>query len=250
MTIHISPAIIMRLKDLGESDLLVTFFTRDQGRLKGIAKAAKRSRRRFPNCLDMLCLTHMEYERKRKGSLYFLHSCKLLHSFPKLRSDYTVLSLASYMVELTEILFPLGVAEARMFDLLRWAFDSLNQTGHTHVRVLFEARAMGLGGYGINLDRCCTCGRPYAGEGRAVFVPGKGGLACLRCEREAPHTPGLAPESVKALETMQQGLGLEDPKLRVSESLLQEIAQTLRLHMDYRLGRRLKTAQYVESFEE
>jgi DNA repair protein RecO (recombination protein O) len=109
MKTHISPSIIMRTKEFGEADLLVTFFTPDKGRLKGVAKGARRSRKRFVNCLDIFSLVKLEYSLKREGGLYFLHSGKLINAFPELRSDFGALSKASYMVELTEILFPLGV---------------------------------------------------------------------------------------------------------------------------------------------
>ena len=118
MNAHVSPSIIMRIKEFGESDLLVTFFTSDRGRLKGIAKGARMSRRRFANCLDLFCLTNLEYELKRKGDLHFLHSCKLINGFPGVRDDFSSLSLASYMIELTEIPFPLGVVDQNMFGLL------------------------------------------------------------------------------------------------------------------------------------
>jgi DNA repair protein RecO (recombination protein O) len=240
----------MRVKELGESDLLVTFFTRDKGRLRGIGKAARRSRRRFPNCLDLFCLVNMEYEMKKKGSLYFLHSCKLAQSFTGLRSDYAALSLASYMIELTELLFPLGVVDERMFDLLRHALESLERSGQTYAQVWFEAEAMHLGGYGIDLGRCCRCGRPYRGEGRAVFVPARGGIACLRCEPETPSTPGLAPEAVRSLGVMQKRTSAGEQEAPPTDGVLQEIGRVLKLHMDYRLGQRLKTARCVESFEE
>jgi DNA repair protein RecO (recombination protein O) len=55
MKTYTSHAIIMRTKEFGETDLLVTFFTQDKGRLKGIAKGARKSRKRFVNCLDVFC---------------------------------------------------------------------------------------------------------------------------------------------------------------------------------------------------
>ena len=127
MNAHISPAIIMRIKEFGESDLIVTFLTSDGGRLKGVAKGARRSKRRFANCLDLFCLTSLEYELKRKGNLHFLHSGKLIDASLGLRSDFSSLSLASYMVELTEILFPLGVADNKMFELLKNSFSAIEQ---------------------------------------------------------------------------------------------------------------------------
>ena len=247
MNVHISPAIIMRIKEFGESDLLVTYFTADRGRLKGVAKGGRRSQKRFANCLDLFCLTNLEYELKRKGDLHFLHSCKLVHAFPGLRSDFTSLSLASYMIELTEILFPLGVTDKEMFELLKNAFLALNEVGRTDIlRILFEAKAMALGGYKINLDRCCGCGRPYVGEGRAAFKRSKGGIACLKCEQESKLSPGLSPDSVKALGVIQSTPWSQAEASDLNNEMIHEIKPVLKLHMEYRIGRRLKTAEYLD----
>ena len=247
MNTHISPAIIMRIKEFGESDLLVTFFTSDRGRLKGVAKGGRKSQKRFANCLDLFCLANLEYELKRKGDLHFLHSCKLVHAFPGLRSDFTSLSLASYIIELTEILFPLGVTDKEMFELLKNAFLALNEAGKTDVlRILFEAKAMALGGYKINLEKCCGCGRPYAGEGRAVYKSNKGCIACLKCERESKLSPGLGPDTVKVLKLIQASPWSEAEKMDLNDEMIREIKPVIKLHMEYRIGRRLKTAEYLD----
>ena len=247
MNVHISPAIIMRIKEFGESDLLVTFFTSDSGRLKGVAKGGRKSQKRFSNCLDLFCLANLEYELKRKGDLHFLHSCKLVHAFPGLRSDFTSLSLASYMIELTEILFPLSVTDKEMFELLKNAFLALNEGGKTDIlRILFEAKAMALGGYKINLEKCCGCGRFYAGEGRTVFKRSKGGIACLKCEKESKLSPGLSPDSVKALKVIQSTPWNQAKASDLTDEMILEIKPVLKLHMEYRIGRRLKTAEYLD----
>ena len=246
MNTHISPAIIMRIKEFGESDLFVSFFTSDRGRLKGIAKGARKSRKRFSNCLDLFCLTSLEYEPKRKGDLYFLHSCKLMNAFPGVRKDFSSLSLASYMIELTEILFPLAVVDRNMFEMLKNAFLSLNKGGKTDMlRILFDAQAMGLGGYKIDFDKCSGCKRPYTGEGRAVFIRSKGGIACLKCQQESELSPGLSPDTVKGLKLIQSGPWNEVEGLSFPDEMIREIKKVLKLHIEYRIGRRLKTAEYL-----
>ena len=247
MNAQISPAIIMRIKEFGESDLLVTFFTADSGKLKGVAKGGRKSQKRFANCLDLFCLANLEYELKRKGDLHFLHSCKLVHAFSGLRADFTSLSLASYMIELTEILFPLSVTDREMFELLKNALLALNEGGRTDIlRILFEAKAMALGGYKINLDKCCGCGRLYAGEGKTVFKRSKGGIACLKCEQEAKLSPELSPDSVKALKIIQSTPWSQAKALDLTDEMIHEIKPVLKLHMEYRIGRRLKTAEYLD----
>jgi DNA repair protein RecO (recombination protein O) len=68
MSTQVSPAIIMRVREIKESDLLVIFFARDKGLLRGVAKGAKRSLKRFVNCFETF-LVNLEYEPRRGLSL-------------------------------------------------------------------------------------------------------------------------------------------------------------------------------------
>jgi len=247
MTSYISPAIIMRISEFGESDLLVTYFTPDKGRLKGVAKGGRKSRKRFANCLDLFCLANLEYAAKGKGDLHFLHSCRLINAFPGIRSDFSALSLASHMIELTEILFPLEVVDSKMFELLKDSFHVLNEgTGKDVLDIYFDAEAMGLGGYRIDLDKCCVFGRPYKGKGMAVFMPEKGSICCLKCGKESAVSPGLSPEAVIMLGLMHLGSWETVKGLYYTNEMTRDIKQVLKLHIEYRIGRRLKTAEYLE----
>jgi len=247
MKTKISHAIIMRTKVFGESDILVTFFTPDEGRLKGVAKGARRSAKRFVNCLNSFSLVNLEYGTKTGRDLSFLHSGRLINGYPGLRADFATLSKASYMVELTEILFPWGVADPRMFELLKTVFEVLSEGERLDLMpTLFEVRAMAFGGYGINLEKCCLCGRQYRGQGRAVFKCEKGGIACLKCQQESALCPGLNPETVKMIRLMRSRSLPALWTLTLNEEVLKEIKPVLRLHREYHLGQRLKTAFYLE----
>lgn len=244
---HISTAIITRIKEFGESDLMVEYFTPDKGLLKGVAKGARRSRARFVNCLDLFCLTNLEYESGGRGELRFLHSGKLINAFPNIRSDFATLSLASYMVELAGILFPPSVIAGEVFALMKDALAALNDHDKTDIlRLHFEARAMTLGGYGIDFKKCSSCRRNYTGRGRAVFVKAKGSIACLACESETKISPGLAPKTVEVLEIMQSRPWSDVRELTLTGDIIREISAVYRLHLEHQLGRRLKTSQYLE----
>jgi DNA repair protein RecO (recombination protein O) len=247
MNTESSLAIIMRVKDFGESDLLVTFFTPHKGQLKGVAKGARRSRKRFVNALDICSLVNLEFDLKKEGRLCLLHSGKLIRAFPVLRSDFGALSKASFMIELTEVLFPVGVADQNVFELLNDGFQAMAE-GHSadFVSLLFEARAMALGGYRINLEECAVCGRNYKGEGPAVFNREKGTISCLKCHQPSALSPRMKPESVKALNTMQAQTISQSKGSSFREETLAEIRAVLKLHREYRLEKKLKTAKYVE----
>jgi DNA repair protein RecO (recombination protein O) len=246
MRSYTSPAIIMRVNEFGEADLLVSFFTPEKGRLKGVAKGARRSSKRFVNCLDSFSLVELEFQLKRAGDLYFLTAGKLRNAYPGLRSDYANLARASYMIELTEVLFPLGVADPEAFTLLAGSLDLLDQgVRAVAVPIAFESRAMVLGGYGINLEKCCSCGRSYTGRGAAVFKRDRGGIACLKCQQETLLTPALSPETVGLLKRLQRRPLEVLRRIDLSDQSVEQIRPVLKLHREYRLERRLRTSKYM-----
>jgi DNA repair protein RecO (recombination protein O) len=248
MKTQVSPSIIMRVREIKESDLLVTFFAREKGLLRGVAKGARRSLKRFVNCFETFSLVNLEYETRGEDKPCFLHSGKLQHAFQGLRTDFTALSRASYMIELTALLFPQGVAEPRVFDLLRDSLDALS-AGECSSRTLllaFELRAMALGGYRINFEKCYRCGRPYKREGHAVFIPERGAVACLRCRQPSAIHPSLGPETVKTLARLQSASLSESAPQDLTEAVLGEISGILKLHREYRLEQKLRTMKYIE----
>ena len=246
MKVHLSPAIIMRVRDFGESDLLVTFLTPDRGRLKGVAKGARRSKKRFVNCLDIFSLVNLEYGPRRKGDLYFIHSGKLLEAYPNLRKNYSTLSHASYLIELTEILFPWEVPDPGIFEMLKSMFNYLAVGERAdQITAAYELIAMSRGGYGINLEKCCVCGRIYSGEGTAVFNPEKGGIACMKCQQVTAITPRMSPDTVNIIRMMQSKKFISFEQFDVSDEAIQEINPVLKLHREYHLGQRPKTANYL-----
>jgi DNA repair protein RecO (recombination protein O) len=247
MNILTSAAIIMRVREFGESDLLVTFFTPERGKMKGVAKGARRSKSRFVNCLDIFSLVNLEYSIKRNSSLHFIHSGKLIDAFPGLRKNYRILIQASYMIELIDILFPWELADSVMFETLKDTFKILAEGGDIEtVSVLFEIAAMALGGFSINLEKCCICGRVYTGRGKAVFKPDRGGIACMNCQQITGITPGMSPETVKITGNMQCGFSMELENLKISKEFITEIKKVLKLHREYHLERIPKSSNYLE----
>jgi DNA repair protein RecO (recombination protein O) len=151
------------------------------------------------------------------------------------------------MIELTELLFPTGVSEPRMFDFLKDALNALSEGEcSTRIPLAFELRALALGGYRINLERCCRCGRTYKGQGLAVFIPERGAMACLKCRQPSAIHPSMGAETVKALARLQTGSLCDSTPQGLPETVLHEISGILKLHREYRLEQKLRTTKYIE----
>jgi len=239
-------AIILRTKDFGESDLIVTVFSSLFGTLRGVAKGARRSSKRFVNSLTTFSMVNLAFSERRSGDLVLLESCDLIEGFPAIRSDYNILLRASYMVELTETLFPSNVQSFEMFQLLKFSLDSLSEKQNTEeTMIMFQARAMKIGGFGINVSKCSICGRQYKGEGRALFHPPSGSVVCLGCEKESVLNPGISPKTVQVLEDFQStDLSLLQ-NVQCDDEIITELKKVLMMHVEHRLGKRLKSAKYL-----
>jgi DNA repair protein RecO (recombination protein O) len=246
MQTELSQAIILKTVPLGESDILVFFLTPEKGRIKAVAKGARKSMKRFVNCLDVFSLVRLEYSPRRTGDLFILQSGKLNNAFPGIRKDFKAMSGASFMVELTEALFPWGLADPDVFELLKGSLGRLSDSGSSESAVMiFEIRAMALGGFGIRLEACTCCGRAYQNEGRAVFDQAAGGIACLGCRKESEHMPGLSPETVRAIRSVQNDPWETIRDMDFGEDVVKELRPVLRLHRTRRLEKELRTSRYL-----
>ena len=232
-------AIILRTKDLGESDLIVTVFSSLFGTLRGIAKGGRKSSKRFVNSLTTFSLVNCTFRERRSGDLVLFETCELIEGFPAIRSDYTLFYKASYMVELTETLFPSNVQSDNMFHLLKFGLDSLSEKHSTEeIMIMFQARAMKLGGFGINLSQCNLCNRRYEGKGRALFHPPSGSIVCLSCEKESALNPGMNPKTVQVLNYFQSTDLSLLKNVQYDDDIITELKRVLMLHVEHRLEKK------------
>ena len=84
---HKTTGFVLRTLSYGESDLIVTFYSHDFGKLKGIAKGAKRSKKRFANVFEPFSLTNIIFTRKNRDTLAFIESCNIIDHYHTIRQD-------------------------------------------------------------------------------------------------------------------------------------------------------------------
>src|SRR5512145_3036254 len=108
MNLHASDAIILRHLDYGEADRIVTFLTPEHGRLKGFARGARKSRKRFGAALEPFAQVRLHWSAPRSGDLVSLREAELLDLRPGLRQDLAAIGMAGYGCELTDELLGEG----------------------------------------------------------------------------------------------------------------------------------------------
>lgn len=215
-------ALVLRLRPVGESDLMVDMFSREMGRVTAMAKGGKRSQKRFFGLL--LAGHHLEASLAagRRGDLWLLQGARLLAGHVGIRQDYRRLLFAGPVLELLLRGAAPHDPHPLALDLALATLARLERADQppemASALVIFLARLLGEMGYGLGLESCLHCGRPLAqvAEPRLSLA---GGLSCPQCppqaqDRQVP--PGLVRSMASALSLEPAALG----RLSLSPALL------------------------------
>ena len=198
---------MLRSLDYGESDRILTFLTDEFGKLKGIAKGARRSRRRFANALEPFSLSTLLFSRRGSGGLAFIEGSDVINHFAGIRADLDRTLVAAYVAELADHFSVEGKKNLPLFELLTdfLGFIECGQMTETAER-FFELRLLKSAGFEPVLDRCVTCGTPLETIESPRFDCREGGIRCARC---TVNGPDFIPVSVGTLKTLLLGRDID-----------------------------------------
>jgi DNA repair protein RecO (recombination protein O) len=188
----LSEALVLRTWPLHEADQIVSFFTRDQGKLKGVAKSAAKSRRRFGGALEPMTHVRASYFEKPRQDLVRLDFFEIVRSPLAGPVDYRRLAALAFFAEVADETLPDHDPNDAVFRLLLSVLDAA-EAGDIWMPVTYFALWMTrLMGWLPDLRRCLLCGHEFAGA-PAYFHALSEGLVCAPHKRIASGT--LTPES-------------------------------------------------------
>ena len=242
-------AVVLKVSDLGESDKIVTFYSREYGKVAGIAKGAKRSKKRFSNKLEIFSLLDILYAGRSQAGLFTIVEAELLHPFMSLRENYDRYVGAALACELIYYWSKDYDADNYIFDLLVWALQNIDRGQSSRViLIFFQIKLYTLLGYKLDLSGCIKCGiagpsgRPY------VFHSGRHGLVCRNCGPSAGsrETVSLSMNTVKLLEHAQGAAMEKLERLRFSDASIREAQLLFRMYGQYLLQREIKAFTFLQ----
>ncbi len=118
MAAHVSETLVLRTYPFREADLIVSFFTRDLGKLRGVARRARRPKSAFGSGLERLSHVRMSYYQRENAELANLNGCELIESQFDLGSDYTRGVALDFFTEAAEHLLPAHEPNEKFFRLM------------------------------------------------------------------------------------------------------------------------------------
>ena len=233
--------IVIRSTDYGETNKIITLYTREFGKVGVMARGAKKPNSRFSAVTQLFHFGH--YLSLSGRGLGQLQQGETLESFRSIREDIFLTAYASYIAELLDK----GTEERKpheaLFNLFYKSLHYLDEEYVPEIIVnIFETKMLSVFGFAPELNRCVNCG---AQDGSFSFSIREGGLLCHRCEETDPYRMRISPAVVKILRVLYymdlDRLGT----ISIKDTTKKEIRHVLDAYYDEYLGVELKTKRFL-----
>ncbi len=243
----LSRAVTIGVTEYGDSDKIVTFYSERYGKISGIAKGAKRSKKRFVNKLEYFSLLNLCLHSSRKSTLLRLDSADLIKSYQSLSESYRKYTAAMLVIELIGALTREYDSDPNLYHLLSWSLDRIAETEEqADTVVFFQLKLLHFTGFLPQLTGCAACGGLL--EEKSLFLPSADGLYCSSClPARGPASPSrLSISTLRTLE-MARSLPLEKiSRVRLTPASCRESLRLFKTCIHYLLQREIHSWREFE----
>ena len=248
-----SHAFVLRTRPYGESDLIAVLLTRDHGKVSGIARGARRSRRRFAGpALQPFQELELRFARRPHSELAFLHECSILASHHHIADDLACFAWASYVCELTERMTAERDPCVEVYELFRATVEAFSGGGVAEpIAHHFILGLLDHAGWGPDFERCGICSREVSGELKPILDARGSGVICARHEAERFGRDPQDPEYRPSRRVITQPLldyvraARSGPSLDGAAEVAGEATALLDRLVDLHLGRPLQSRRFL-----
>lgn len=241
-------ALTLRHFDFGEADRIVSFFAKKHGKIRVVAKGARKMKSRFAGRLEPFHKVDIVYYGRENANLYKLSSVDFNSTRGAVSDDLEKFHRACYITELMELALREGDPNPKAFMAANAALELV--AGEPRPRELdwlvrfFDVRFLSHIGYSPTLDRCVACRGSLPETGHLSFDAAKGGMVCLRCK---PGFKNALPVSAGAAKFMAKMLTTEFGKaarLKPSPQMMGEITGAIIAFRDSRIQTAIKSERF------
>lgn len=238
-------AIVLRHQELPGADKIVTFLTLGRGKVKAVAKGARRPKNRFSGSLEPLYRVELIYFLQlERTALARLNHCEVIEAYDSLRADYDLLICGLYLVEMADTILKEGVPVPACFENIAGALEALaGGVDSDLVRWGSSWRMLDALGYRPSLSECVIC---RTRDNLTTFNPGLGGCLCSGCltaDKDGLSISSGARESLRLMgELPWQKIG----RLNLRGGIRQEVSRVVEAYLLQHLDRQLKSSALLE----
>lgn len=246
MPLRETEAIILRTYPLGEADRLVSFFSRQLGRMRGVAPGAKRTKTKFGSALEPLSYVRIWFAEKETRDLVRIRQCEVIESSLGTHGDYSCSVALSMLAEITEGVQPEREPSDRDFRLLLLAVREIAARKEPDLPLLYFCFwTVRLAGWLPQFSVCGKCGRAVGSGAAGYASPVHPVLLCGTCK-----LPGMRAISSASVELAQRMLTTKIEDLNTESWAVGKGRDLLAFLLDmveHQVERKLKTRALLES---
>ena len=247
MPLYNADAIVLRRIDFGETDRIVTLYTRQRGKIAAIAKGARKPLSRLAGATELL--THGRFQFAAGKTLDVITQVEVKDSFPRIRGDLHRIAHSTYVVELLDKFVEEHEPSLDLFELLLSTLYLLERRNDPERVVrMFELQFMKLSGYEPVLDECLRCRRPLPG-GEVFFSPTLGGVVCRECGPLPDDALTISQEAVGFMRRLLVAEAPEVERMEIPPQVMDQIARVMRWYIRYRAERELKSIEFLQALK-
>jgi|TARA_B100002003_G_scaffold29914_3_gene24768 DNA repair protein RecO (recombination protein O) len=237
-------AIILSYTPLGEADLLVTMFTRDQGKVRAVGKGARRSTSKLVGHLEPLTLMRMSMAHGRNMDI--ISQGEVVQSFSKLKEDLAGITKGLYLAELVNGFGAEDSANPELYRLMIETLLAIETDPESDMPLrFFEFHLLQVSGLMPELYHCVECRAELEPDAHR-FSPNVGGTLCLDCNPEDAHLRLLSLRALKVLRLLDRSDIAAACKLSLDDSLAAELKSLLSTTVSYWLGKEIRSNSFLE----
>ena len=237
-------AITLSYTPLGEADLLVTMFTREQGKIRAVGKGSKRSTSKLVGHLEPLTIVRMSMVHGR--TMDIISQAEVIESFATLKEDLTAITKGLYVAELVDGFGAEASANPSLFQLMLDTLRAVQDNPASDMPLrAFEFHLLQVSGLMPELYHCVECRQELEPDAHR-FSPNVGGTLCLECNPEDAHLRPLSLRALKVLRLFDRSRIAEACKLTVDDGLAEELKSLLSTTVGYWLGKEIRSNSFLE----
>jgi DNA repair protein RecO (recombination protein O) len=239
--------LVLKNIPFGEADLLVTLYTREIGKVRAVAKGARRSNSKLVGHFEPLTAIRLSLARGR--NLDIITQVEVSDNFAFLKSDLPTLAKGLYVAELVDGFGPESTANSSMYDLAVETLRAVSQNPTWDLALrYFELHLLRVSGFMPELFQCVECRTPLAPDSHR-FSPNAGGTLCLGCAPPGVQVRPLSLRALKVLRLLHHSRVAELPHLQIDGALGQELKSLLSSTIAYWLDKEIRSNSFLDHLE-
>ena len=238
-----SRSIILKNRDLRESDQLLTIFSEKEGKITAVAKGVKKAKSSLRGCVQPFCHSLLFFNRGR-GDMDLITQGKIIEFFGNSREDINRTLYSMYIMELIDKSLLERSPLPRLYATLVSVLELINEQGLNLMLVrYFESMLLVNLGYKPVMNQCVLCGSLELSDFQ--FSLSEGGLLCSSCGRSGDSVILLGGESAALIKLLCDGKLQTVQRVKASPRAMQQVEFFLEKYLEYHLERRFKVKNTI-----